>query len=458
MKPVSKDIFRAYDVRGIVGKDFDEEWVERFGLACGTYFQSRGYSEAVIGHDCRHSSPGYQSAVARGLSAAGIDVIALGMVATPVFYFAVKKLGKKAGVMITASHNPSQYNGFKIWAGETTIHSEEIEVLWEIMNKGIFSTGSGVVSTHQIEPSYIQDLAGDLRLPHPVKVVLDGGNGAGGEVCAQLLRRIGADVIEQYTKPDGDFPHHHPDPTVLEYMHDLIKRVKEEGAMLGIGLDGDADRIGVIDENGEMIYGDQLLAIYARDVLSRHKGATVIGEVKCSHLMYQDIEEHGGYPVMAATGHSLIKAKMQETGALLAGEMSGHMFFADRYYGFDDALYAALRIVALMAETPEKPLSAYLSSWPVTCNTPEIRMDCPDAVKFKVVEKAQEFFKKHYEVIDVDGVRIIFDDGWGLVRASNTQPVLVLRFEAESEKRLLEIRNLIEAPLGQWIADAQSTG
>ncbi|WP_461209269.1 phosphomannomutase/phosphoglucomutase [Desulfocurvus sp. DL9XJH121] len=453
MKPVNKEIFRAYDIRGVVDKDFDPEWVEELGRACGTYFLSKGHNQAMVGHDCRHSSPEYQERMIQGLTSTGVDVIYLGMVATPLFYFAVKKLGKKAGVMITASHNPPEFNGFKVWAGETTIHSEQIQEVWRIMDSGKFATGGGTASHHDIEPSYLDDLAAQVTLPRPVKVVLDGGNGAGGLVCAKLLRRIGAEVIEQYTEPDGSFPNHHPDPVVPKYMQDLIRRVPAEGAELGVGLDGDGDRIGVIDEKGQMIFGDQLLAIYARDILSRHPGATIIGEVKCTHLLYQDIEAHGGEPVMNATGHSLIKARMQETGALLAGEMSGHMFFADRYYGFDDAHYAALRMVDIVARHAGAPVSGMLADWPATYNTPEIRRDCPDAVKFDVVRRAQEFFKKDYDVIDVDGVRIVFPDGWGLLRASNTQPVLVLRFEAESPERLEEIRAVIEEPLALWITE-----
>lgn len=453
MKPVNREIFRAYDIRGVVDKDFDDEWVEVLGRACGTYFRRLGYDQAVVGHDCRHSSPGYQERMIQGLTSAGVDVVYLDMVATPLFYFAVKKLGRKAGVMITASHNPPEFNGFKVWAGESTIHSEQIQEVWRIMDSGRFETGSGTVSAHDIEPSYLDELAAQVTLTRPVKVILDGGNGAGGLVCAKLLKRIGAEVVEQYTEPDGSFPNHHPDPIVPKYMTDLITRVPAEGAELGIGLDGDGDRIGVVDEHGEMIFGDQLLAVYARDILAAHPGATIIGEVKCTHLLYKDVEAHGGRGIMNATGHSLIKARMLETGALLAGEMSGHMFFADRYYGFDDAHYAAMRIVDIVARTPQTPVSGLLADWPRTYNTPEIRRDCPDAVKFDVVRRAQEHFRKDYEVIDVDGVRIVFPDGWGLLRASNTQPVLVLRFEAESPERLAAIRAVIEEPLERWIAE-----
>jgi len=453
MKEINQGIFRAYDIRGVVDKDFDEEWVETLGRACGTYFRRQGLAQAVVGHDCRHSSPAYQAAMANGLAATGVDVIVLNMVSSPMFYFAVKTLGKKAGVMITASHNPPEFNGFKVWAGESTIHSEEIQEVYNIMTAGEFETGSGVVSEHDIQPAYVEELSSQLNLPEPIKVVVDGGNGAGGDVCADILRKCGAEVVEIYTEPDGSFPNHHPDPIVAEYMTDLMGKVVEAGAAAGIGLDGDGDRIGIIDEQGNLLYGDQLLAIYARGVLKKSPGATVIAEVKCSHLLYQDIKKHGGNGVMWKTGHSLIKAKMRETGAVLAGEMSGHMFFADRYYGFDDGAYAALRFVEIMSERPGEPVSSYLADWPKTFNTPEIRKDCPDAIKFDVVARAQEHFRKQYDIIDVDGVRITFPDGWGLMRASNTQPVLVLRFEAESEKRLAEIREVIEAPLDAWIEE-----
>ena len=453
MIAIKKEIFRAYDIRGIVDKDFDDDWVEVLGKACGTYFLSQGYTHAVVGHDCRHSSPEYQKRLTSGLLSTGVDVTYLDMVATPLFYFAVKYLNKSAGVMITASHNPSDFNGFKVWAGESTIHTSEIQKIYEIMKKGDFARGNGMASQLDIVPTYLDHLSSLAKLSNPVKVVVDGGNGSAGLVCAELLTRMGAEVIPLYCEPDGDFPNHHPDPTVLENITDLCRKVREKNAHLGIGLDGDGDRIGVVDENGHIIYGDKLLAIFARHVLKENPGATVIGEVKCSHLLFRDIQEHGGNPIMWKTGHSLIKARMKETGALLAGEMSGHMFFADRYYGFDDALYAAARLVEIVSLKPDMVLSSYLSDWPKTVNTPEIRMDCPDEIKFKVVSKAQNYFREKYNIVDVDGVRIIFDDGWGLLRASNTQPVLVLRFEAESEKRLEEIRALIEQPLKEWIQE-----
>jgi phosphomannomutase/phosphoglucomutase len=451
MKEIHPGVFRAYDIRGIVDKDFDPEWAQRLGRALGTYFRRKGRDRAVLGHDCRASSPEYQARLAAGLTDCGLDVIEIDMVPTGVFYFAVKTLGCQAGVVVTASHNPSEFNGFKIWDGESTIHSEEIQEVYRIMAGGDFTSGAGLVSRHDIKPAYLDYLAAQIRLTRPLTVVVDGGNGAAGLLCAEALEKIGATVVPLYCEPDGRFPNHHPDPVVAENIRDLRARVVAEKADCGVGLDGDGDRIGVVDETGRPMYGDALLAIYARGVLAANPGATVIGEVKCSHLLYQDVADHGGKAVMARTGHSLIKAKMKETGALLAGEMSGHMFFADRYFGFDDAIYAAARFLEVLDGSAAKA-SALLADWPPTFNTPEIRLDCPDAIKFEVVRRAQDHFRGKYDLIDVDGARVVFDDGWGLVRASNTQPVLVLRFEAQSEERLAAIRQTMEAPLKDIIA------
>ena len=453
MKSVTPDIFRAYDIRGIVDKDFDPAWVEVLGQACGSFFLKYGHTRAVVGHDARLSSPEYQACLTKGLASAGVDVICLGLVTTPMLYYAVKRLGTQAGIMVTASHNPPEFNGFKVVEGKSTIHGQAIQELYRIMANGNFPQGHGLVSQHDITPSYVEELSGQLKLTRKLKVVVDGGNGSGGLVTAEVLRQVGAEVVELYCQPDGTFPNHHPDPVEEKNVAALQARVISEKADLGIGLDGDCDRLGVVDETGRLMYGDQLLAIYARELLQDFPGATVIGEVKCSHLAYKDIADHGGNPVMSATGHSLIKARMLETKAKLAGEMSGHMFFADRYYGFDDATYAALRFLEVLDRRPGVPASRLLADWPQTFNTPEIRFNCPDSIKFAVVKRAQEHFRQGYDMIDVDGARIIFPDGWGLIRASNTQPVLVLRFEAESPKRLEEIRGLIEGPLGSWIAE-----
>jgi len=459
MKDIKPGVFRAYDIRGLVDKDFDLQWVETLGRAVGTYFLGRGLNRAAVGRDCRHSSPGYAAAMASGLASCGVDVIILGMVPTPVFYYAVATLGLGAGVMVTASHNPPEFNGFKVWAGRTTLHTSEIRRLYDIMASGEFATGTGLVSEHDITPTYVADLAASEPLSRPLKIVLDGGNGAGGPTCAALLRRAGADVVELFCEPDGAFPNHHPDPVVEANMGALMAAVTEHGADFGVGLDGDGDRIGVVDETGALMFGDRLLAIYARDLLKDMPGATVMGEVKCSHLLYRDIAAHGGEPVMGVTGHSVMKDRMIELDAPLAGEMSGHMFFADRYLGFDDAPYAALRLAGIVSRA-NRPLSAFLDDWPVTASTPELRVDCPDAVKFDVVARALDHFRTRYalepdvEIIDVDGVRLSLPDGWALLRASNTQPALVLRFEAETFERLKAIRALVEHPLEHWITEA----
>lgn len=445
-------VFRAYDIRGIVGQDFDPDWVERLGKACGAYFLSRGITRAVVGHDCRLTSPEYQERMVRGLTSTGVDALFLGMVPTPVCYFAIRHLGYEAGVMITASHNPAEYNGFKVWAGKTTIHSGEIVKLAEIFEAGVFPGGQGVATAHDIVPAYLDTVSALVKLERPVKVVLDGGNGAAGLVTRDLLTRAGAEVVELFCEPDGRFPNHHPDPVVEKNITALKAKVLETGAEFGIGLDGDGDRIGVVDEKAQILHGDRLLAIFARQVLAEKPGSAIIGDVKCSHLMFNDVAAHGGRPLMSATGHSLIKDRLLKENAALAGEMSGHMFFADRYYGFDDAPYAALRMVEI-ASKEARPVSRYLEDWPATFVTPELHVDCPEHAKFAVAQKAREEFAKSYTLEGDDGARLVFPDGWALVRASNTQPVLVLRFEAESEARLAELRALVEVPLAQWIKE-----
>lgn len=454
MKELSRHIFRAYDIRGIVGEDFDTEWVKELARACGTFFLKQGWTRAMLGHDCRASSPGYQQAMAEGMAEVGVDVLCLDQVSSPVFYFAAKYLNYKAGVMITASHNPSEYNGFKVWGGESTIHGDDIQAIYDIMEAGNYPSGAGLISKHDILPTYKQDLLSRCTLERPVKVVVDGGNGAGGDITADILEAAGAEVIRLYCEPDGNFPNHHPDPVVEEYVEDLKAKVVEVGADVGVGLDGDGDRIGAVDEKGRLMYGDQLLAIYARDLLKTLPGAGVVADVKCSHLLFKDVEDHGGTAEMCITGHSIVKSRMIEIGAAIGGEMSGHMFFFHGYHGFDDATFGALKLVEIMSKT-DKPLSTYLEDWPTTFNTPEIRMDCHESIKFQVVERAQKYFKERYDVIDMDGARVEFGDGWGLVRASNTQGALVLRFEAESQARLTEIREVMETPIRQWIEELE---
>ncbi len=443
-------VFRAYDIRGVVGRDFDADWVEELGRACGTYFLSRGQRRAVVGRDCRLTSRGFEERLVAGLCSTGVDVLTLGMVATPVCYFAIRHLGHQAGVMITASHNPSEYNGFKVWCGRSTIHSEEIQKIARLMGGGEHPSGAGLACEHDIVPSYLDTVSRLVSLDGPVKVVLDGGNGAAGLVAAELLTRAGAEVIPIFCEPDGRFPNHHPDPVEEKNLGALKAKVLETGAACGIGLDGDGDRIGVVDERAQVVHGDRLLALFARHVLEDRPGAAIIGDVKCSHLLFNDIRAHGGRAIMSATGHSLIKDRLLVENAALAGEMSGHMFFADRYYGFDDAPYAALRLAEILSRS-DAPLSALPGGWPRTFVTPELRVDCPEEIKFQVAARAREEFAKTYTLEGDDGARLVFPDGWGLVRASNTQPALVLRFEAESEARLAEIRRLVEEPLAKWV-------
>ena len=445
-------VFRAYDIRGVVDEDFDESWVIRLGKACASFFLQRGQQTVVVGYDCRMSSPGYSRALIEGIVSVGAHVVCIGMVPTPFVYFAVKHLGLAAGVMVTASHNPHEYNGFKIWSGETTLAGAEIQTIRALMDDGLVAAGRGLVSELDIFPAYRDAVCRRIRFARPVSVVLDGGNGAGGEFCRELLTCLGAKVIPLYCEPDGRFPNHHPDPVVEANLADLKAAVSAGGADIGIGLDGDADRIGVVDENGRFYFGDEILALYARDVLTRMPGARIIGDVKCSHRLFKDIADHGGTAEMYATGHSLIKARMLETGAALAGEMSGHMFFREGWYGFDDGLFAAARLVALLAASAV-PFSRMLC-WPPGAVTPEIQMDCPDADKMSVVDRAKAYFRDRYDMVAIDGVRLVFPDGWGLVRASNTQPALVLRFEAVNEQRLAEIRSILETPLRSWVDEA----
>jgi phosphomannomutase/phosphoglucomutase len=434
-----------------VDRDFDPEWVERLGRACGTVFRSRGQNACTLARDARPSSASYREAMISGLRGAGVDVIDIGLAPSPLLYYSVKHFGLAAGAMITASHNPSEYNGFKIWSGESTLPPPDIQRLRRIMLAGTFARGAGSLIEKDVAPAYIAEIRRRVKPARSLKVVVDGGNGAGGEICAALLRALGAEVIALYCEPDGRFPHHHPDPVKAENMRDLVSLVRQSGADLGIGLDGDADRIGVVDETGRLLFGDELVALYAREILSRKPGAAIIVDVKSSDRLLTDIAAHGGKPEMYATGHSLMKARLLETGAALAGEMSGHMFFMDRWYGFDDAIYAAARLLELLAASAA-PLSA-LPGWPATAITPEIQMPCPDAVKFAVVEKAAAYFRERYSVLEIDGVRLAFPDGWGLVRASNTQPVLVLRFEAADADRLAAIRRIVEEPLAAWIRE-----
>ncbi len=448
-KTINPQIFREYDIRGLVDQDLTRDSVERIGKSIGTYISRNGGKTITVGYDMRVSSIPFRDSLICGINSTGCDVIDIGMVPTPVAYFSLHHLKPDGGVMITGSHNPSEFNGFKISHGLHSLYGERIQELRRLIDVSDYEVGMGTLKHENILENYIQGICDLVQIPRSVKVVVDGGNGCFGIVGPKLLRKIGANITELYCEPDGKFPNHHPDPTVAKNMVDLIDKVKEEGAELGIGFDGDADRIGIVDEKGNILWGDQLLTIFARDILKRNPGATIVGEVKCSQNLFKDIEAHGGTAVMSAAGHSLIKKKMQETNALLAGEMSGHICFSDEYYGFDDAIYAACRILKIVASSKEK-VSAMLTDVPKTAATPEIRVDCPDENKFEIVRELTESFRKEYDVIDIDGVRIKFDNGWALIRASNTQPVIVFRFEANNADYLNEIISVIRKAISKY--------
>jgi phosphomannomutase/phosphoglucomutase len=471
--PFNPEIFREYDIRGIADRDLIDPVIEDLGQAFAAYLRPLAVETVAIGYDARQSSPRLRDALLRGLTASGLDVIDIGLCPTPALYFSLYHLKPGAGIMITGSHNPAEFNGFKLCVGKDTIYGEEIQKLRGIMNSlqepgaGIRKSGPrGRSLMHPIIPDYAGHLKGLFRdVPDArLKVVLDSGNGTAGLAAPDVIRSMGCEVIELYSDPDGRFPNHHPDPTVPKNLEALITTVKRDRADIGIAFDGDSDRIGVVDELGTVLWGDQLMVLFSRDILLALPGATFVSEVKCSQTMYDDIRSHGGNAIMWKTGHSLIKAKMKETGAALAGEMSGHIFFADRYFGYDDAIYAACRVVELLKKTRQQAgskvvLSSLLSGLPRTWNTPEIRFDCPDNLKFKVVDRIQDLYARPEtvalpvrEVITVDGVRAVFQKGWGLIRASNTQPVLVMRFEAVDEASLKSIRCLMEEQVKVSIA------
>jgi phosphomannomutase/phosphoglucomutase len=421
-----------------------------------------------MGRDVRLSSPSLRERLVQGILSTGVNIMDIGVCPTPLLYFSLFRLPVQGGVMITGSHNAAEFNGFKLCAGKGTLYGEEIQKIRRLVEQKDYEKGTGTLKTSGVDPDYIDYLYSQFssrlgQRRRPIKVVVDAGNGTAGAVAPGLLKKLGYEVVELYCEGDGRFPHHHPDPTVTENLTDLITKVKQTQADLGIGYDGDADRIGVVDEKGEIIWGDRLMLIFARDILANRKAnlpaPVFISEVKGSHLLYEDIRKRGGRAIMWKTGHSLIKAKMKEEGAVLAGEMSGHLFFADRYFGYDDAIYASCRLVEILAHS-DLPLSALLSDLPKTYSTPEIRLDCPDAVKFKVVESLKNTLRDTTsihppfpieEVNTVDGIRITFSNGWGLVRASNTQPALVLRFEADSQDGLAKIKNFIETRTHQTI-------
>jgi phosphomannomutase/phosphoglucomutase len=439
-------IFREYDIRGIADQELLSADVTDLGRGLGTFLQRQSGNSINVGRDCRLSSTRLRDALIEGLVDSGCEVTDIGVVPTPLLYYSAVHLDADGAVMITGSHNPSEFNGFKTVCGSGTLHGETIQDVRKLIEARDFAHGRGSHQDMDVSTAYVDQIAPQFEFERRIKVVVDAGNGTAGPVMYRLLSRLNVEAAEMYFEMDGRFPNHHPDPTVPENLNALRDTVKAQKADLGIAFDGDSDRIGAVDENGDVIYGDMLLLIFGREILTRKPGATFIGEVKCSQVLYDELKRLGGNPIMYKTGHSLIKAKMKQEHAELAGEMSGHMFFADRYFGYDDALYAACRLMEIVSKSG-KPLSAQLEGLPKMISTPEIRVDCPDESKFHVVELVAEQFQKTHKVISVDGVRVLFENGWGLLRASNTQPVLVMRFEAGSAELLNQYRREVESAL-----------
>lgn len=441
---MNTNIFREYDIRGIVGEQLTDETVGILSRAIGTFFVKNGATRIAIGYDARESSPRFCEIISHGLNACGCDVVLIGMVPTPVLYHTAFTKDVDGGVMITGSHNPPHHNGFKICLGNTTLFGSQIQEIKEIALSGVFEIGSGSVGSIDVLDDYVADIVSKISFGRrKLKAVVDAGNGMGSVTAVPIYNRLGVELVELFTEPDSTFPNHHPDPTVTENLQDTIRAVHEHKADVGIAFDGDGDRIGIIDETGRIIWGDELMILLSRTVLAERPGSTIIAEVKCSQNLFNDIEKHGGTAIMERAGHSIIKSRMKETGAVLAGEMSGHIFFADRFYGFDDAAYAGARLLEILSKT-DKKLSELFDGIPETYSTPELRVDCPDETKFEVVAKVAQHFSQTNKVITIDGARIIFDHGWGLVRASNTQAILVLRFEAVSQEHLDAIKKDVD--------------
>ena len=446
---IAAGIFRQYDVRGVVDADLTVEAAHAIGGAYAALMLERGVSGAVaIGRDNRPSGDKLRDALVHGLTSAGVSVVDIGVVPTPVLYWSLHHLDVIGGIQITGSHNPPEYNGFKLSFGVESLHGHDLQHLLALIRSGAAPVGQGHVRHETLIDRYVADVVARTGpLARDMKVVYDCGNGAGALVAPQLMRALGLAAVGLFTESDGTFPNHHPDPTVPENLQDLIAAVKREGAEMGIAFDGDADRIGLVDDEGRIIWGDHILILYARDVLARTGlGQPIIFDVKCSQALTDEITRAGGRAVMWKTGHSLIKDKMKEERAPLAGEMSGHMFFSEGFYGHDDALYGAARLLRIVAASG-RTVRELLADVPPFVTTPEIRVECGDDRKFDLVERAVAHFRARHDVIDVDGVRVLFGDGWGLIRASNTQPILVTRYEARSAERLAVIRNEMES----WI-------
>ncbi len=450
---MNPEVFREYDIRGVVGTDLDEEFVKRLSRALGVYFHDRGALRISLGMDARLSSPGFKEILKKGLTASGIEVADLGMVPTPVMYFSLFRLNVDGGIEVTGSHNPADNNGFKIALGKMTIYGQEIQKIRRLMEEGRVINAQAQYTCYDIMPEYIDDIVSRIKPgKRRLKVVIDPGNGVGGAPAMAVCNALGMEVSGICLEPDGNFPNHHPDPTTLEGLAMLKSEVLSRGADIGIGYDGDADRIGVIDARGNTVYGDMITAILACDILREKSGEKIIGEVKCSKAFFDEVGKAGGIPIMGKVGHSLMKARLVHEQAALAGEMSGHIFFLDRWYGFDDAIYASARLLEILSKQADP--QAIFDHLPKVENTPEIRIECPDKIKFEAVERFKAYAKGQYdECVDIDGVRFTKGDTWGLVRPSNTQPVIVLRFEAREKNALEEIEADTRGRLDDIIRD-----
>lgn len=444
-------VFRQYDIRGVVGRDLDAEAARRIGRGFATLLRrsrpGSGDLRIAIGRDNRLTSDELAAATVEGITQAGVDVVDVGTVPTPVHSFAAALLETDGGIQVTGSHNPPEYNGFKLSIGGGSLYGETIQELRALIESEDFDTGTGSVEVQDVIPTYVRSVSARFSIARPLRVVVDCGNGSGSLVAVDLLRAIDSriDIVPLFCESDGTFPNHHPDPVVDRNLEDLIRSVRETRADLGIAFDGDADRIGAVDDQGGIVRGDILLLLFALDLLERRgPGLPIVFDVKCSQVLPEMISRAGGQPIMSRTGHSLIKKRMKEEGSLLSGELSGHIMFGEEYYGFDDALYGAALLTSIVSRM-EHPLSSWIASLPSFVSTAEIRYPSTEETKFEIVRRAVEHFSARHEVIDVDGARVLFGDGWGLVRASNTEPVLVARYEARSPERLVEIRQTIES-------------
>ena len=437
--PLATEIFRAYDIRGIVDEQLSDAMLYHIGLAVGTQVKRNGEDSIAVGADGRLSSPRLSQALMAGLADTGCRVLNLGAVPTPVLYFGVKTLGTASGIMLTGSHNPSNYNGCKIVIGGHTLANDSIIALYDLIKLQDYELGIGAIEEHIIDQVYRDRIDSDVKLARPLKVVLDAGNGIAGDIAPKLFKQLGCDVIPLFCEVDGNFPNHHPDPGKPANLVDMQAAVAKHKADIGLAFDGDGDRVGVITETGQMIYPDKLLMLFAEDVISRNPRAEIIYDVKCTRLLEPFIQSKGGVPTMWKTGHSLIKSKMIETGALLAGEMSGHIFFKERWYGFDDGIYSAVRLCEILASTSESA-SAMFRRFPEDVSTPEINIQVTEEEKFDLVTQLQSAHFPTGKVSTIDGIRVDYADGWGLVRASNTTPVLVLRFEGQNQAVLQRIK------------------